>query len=886
MAGEFDDFPIAKKAAPGLSVGSGEFDEFPLADAGPSPGRAFLEQAIGGLTQGSAIAGGAVMGAGIGGATPLGPVGALAGGVIGAGAGYMFGEGAKGLAGIPDIESLPQDVRPAAVAGETIGQALPFGGATVGLARAGVRAAAPGIGTFINRILDYAGKAPRAFMAAEAGAAAAAGVAGGVAEAYFPGDPWARFSAEVGAGFLSPTRLFSNAASTAGSAVTRLVKQMAPAGRENRAAQILQDAVRLGGDDPQMVAAILSQPDALGLALTTGPKSGSATLAALEASLAEGSAKFGAEQKKVAESALASLRNMAEALRGTGDPRALAQAAELRAMHVRSLIQGRVQLVEADAVRAAKAISGDEPRDRAELSVMAGKMLTDSLKEMREVERSLWDTVPKLKTIEVKGIMQAYGRLRTEMLPEEKLPPIVEEFVSRMRTEKLLTDSGEVIRFRSRALSLAREAAGQGRLADARAFGQLAEAALDDLGQLRQFGDSYDLARTFSRELHDVYTRSFGGDALAKDTTGALRIPPEMLMERAMGAGGTGADVRLQDLENLAGFLTRQGLSSPEATNRFGQMLQAQERIIALAAADATDAATGRPNINKLSNFLRKNQGLLDRFPEVRDRIEDAIAMETRAQRVAESAKRGMKAIEKGAAFSRIENVESAVDAIRSAARGNAPGADLAAIARLAKRGGGPAVQGLRSAVIEHALDKAEDAKGAFSFIKFKAALDEPVKPGAPSLASVMETEGVLDAATRARMTEIVDKAVAIERSMRGGASVEELLKSNPDALTEIVIRITGAKIGTAAASAAGGGNHGLIAAAAGSKFMTKALERVDRVTVMKLLRDAMANPKLAATLLERPTSQAAQIRLARNIHAYLLSASVNLAGGGEQSSP
>lgn len=876
-------FEIDSPSGGGASEAENPFEiDAPVESSALEKAGAFAEQAIGGLTQGSAIAGGAVMGGAIGGAItgPFAPLGALGGAVIGAGAGYMFGEGAKKATGIPGADDLPPDVRPYAVAGETFGQGIPAAGAVAGLARAGVRAtSASGFGRFINRVLDYAGKRPGSFLAAETSSLGAASVAGGLSEAYFPSDPWARFGAEATAGAIAPTRHMIGAARNAADIVTRFVSTVAPTGRQNRAAQILQDAVRMGGDDPDAVAALLAHPDPLGLEMTAGQKSGSAGLIALESALAQDSARFGAEQKKVATSALATLRNTVDLLRATNDPNALAVAAEIRSMQIRTLIQGRVQKVEEEAYNAARAISADEPRARADLSRLASGLAKESLEEMRDIERQLWKEVPKLAPIQTNGIIQAYGRLRTELLPEEKLSPIIEDFVSRMRSQDLLTDAGEVIRFRSRALKLAREASSQQRFTDARAFGQLAEAALDDLAQLSGKGnEAYTTARTFSRELHDAFTRSFGGDALATDRAGALRIPPEMLLERAMGSGGTGADVRLGDLEELSSFLTRQGSSSPEAASRFGQMLQAQERIISLAAKDGLDPNTGRANVGKLGKFLRDNQGLLDRFPEVRERVQGAIDMETRASRVREAASRATKAIEKGTAFAKIEKMESTVDAIRTAIASKSPDADLTAMARLAKRGGDPAIQGLRASVIEHAAAKATTADGDFSFTRFKTALDEPVRPGAPSLSQVMQSEGILDAGSRARLDKVLEKAVAIETSIRKGINVDEILKNNPDALVEMVLRTAGAKLGSAVSNATGGSANSLIAASAGSKFMRQTFDRFDKVSVMKLLQDAARDPKLAAALLERPTSQAGQIRLARSIHAYLISASLSAA--------
>ena len=114
-------------------------------------------------------------------------------------------------------------------------------------------------------------------------------------------------------------------------------------------------------------------------------------------------------------------------------------------------------------------------------------------------------------------------------------------------TETAPITSGDLIKFRSDMLRLARESKGEG--VEAGFYAKLAKAADDDIGaknfqnmskeQIDQlskqeyaFMRDLSAANAFSKQLNDVFTRAFGGDLVAKTTSGRDRIIPELAAEK------------------------------------------------------------------------------------------------------------------------------------------------------------------------------------------------------------------------------------------------------------------------------------------------------------------------------------------------------------------
>ena len=865
------------------------------------------ERALGEFVKGTASLGGMSMGAAIGTTVGGGPgVGTAVGASLGFGAGQMFGTETERQLGIRRVEEMPEDQRPWGVAGEVLGGGIPFMALPLYAAQAGVRLPSSKVGRFLNKIVDYAAAKPFEFAAVELGSLFTAGGGGFAAEQYDPNNVPLRLTSEIVGGIFNPTRLVANLGKRAWSVGSSWVSSVAPgAAQETQAGRILREIVEMTGEDPAALSAALRAADLPGLNLTSGQKTGSEALIAMERKLIRDNARFGVEAEKSAREGLETLENMVTALRGTGDPGALRAAAQLREVYFRTLFANMVRSAEEEAVDAARRISGDTPRLRAVLGVRTEEILTQSLRDARAAERQLYDAIPRQTAATADNSMARYESIRDELLPEESLPPIIEGFIRRMRGEaepsnlpddivaeirrvfgeaprarvpgEPPTDVGELLRFRSRALALARDADAAGRPSEARHFGQMAEAALDDIGSVADpaVREAVDLARTFSRELHDTFTRSFAGEAMAVRQSGAPRIPPEAILSQAIGRGREVADVRLRQIEEATSFMVRHGMASPEAARNVGTMIDAQERIIRLAAAEAVDPNTGRASALRLGRFLQNNEGLLDRFPEVRRQMQEAVRTERNLRDVDALARGASPVVERRAAFAKVAGVESPADAIAKAIASDNPEAELSGMLRLARRGGADAVEGFQAAIWDNALRDA--SRGAeFSFERLGRAMTEPLRPGLPSLATFMVRHRLMTAGEATRLGEILVKVASIERSMIAGSRIDDLVPE-PNGLLSAYISAAGSKFGGWLARLHGGGST-LIAQSRGAEYFRSIFQKIPVGQTGEVLRQAARNPEFAAVLLERSTSQAKDIMTGRRLHAYLLASGLTAA--------
>lgn len=881
--------------------------------------------ATGGLLESLPLLAGALTGAKLG--APGGPWGMAAGTVIGGGAGALAGRSARNIAArvplgdstltTPSAEDVRPELRPYARGGEAVGAGLPIVAAPF---------AAPGarlpefqgarITPAVNRMLESAEKNPGAFFKNEIGALGSAGFAGGTAEHYRPGDTVTRVGAEIAGGAVNPSRyLFGAWDWTARQIAPRLktvadsVRHFASGGQpstfrsaasDTRAAQVLQDIVTQAGEDPAQLSRLLRQEAVPGMRMTAAQASGSPALMSLERKLAQESAKFGNESQRLAEDSLSQFKMTLYLLEGSGDPQALKEASRVREQYFRALITGRLQMAEARARSHASKIPLDTPEARSLLARDANTAVEEALRESRAVERELWGKVAREVPAAAENVIARFSQLQKEMLPEESIPYVMRGPVRRMAeggaaqsailgpdgkpimnlapTGK--TTSGELMLFRSRALELAREAAAKGNFSRARFYGNMAEAALDDLDRIATQVPGLTEARQFSKELNDTFTRTFAGESLATKGTGADRIPPEVMLRRAFGTGKEAGALRLKQLEDATAFLKNKGIGGPEAADKFDFMLDAQQLFLRQAASGAIDPVTGRASAIRLSRFMADNAELMERFPEIKRTLQDAVKSETGLQNVERWASNAQRTIDRDAAFAKVLRYDSPADAVRAAVSSNTPAKDFIQLAKVARSGGRDAIDGLKAAAWQDAMRRASTESGELSFVRLQSVLFNPVRPGQPSLMQIMKGQGLMTEAEAQSASFAIKRAMRIEEALaRGGRGGNwEHLVGNPDALQDLVIRISGAKLGGAIAGSVPGNaaqGHGLIAAAAGSSYLRKVLEKIPQGKVKDVLVEAALSPELMATLLTKPKTQAEGIRLARRLHAYLLQAGI-----------
>jgi hypothetical protein len=221
------------------------------------------------------------------------------------------------------------------------------------------------------------------------------------------------------------------------------------------------------------------------------------------------------------------------------------------------------------------------------------------------------------------------------------------------------------------------------------------------------------------------------------------------------------------------------------------------------------------------------------------------------------------------AAFAKFGKFENPVDVVSAAVAGRNPVSDLTGLAKLAKRGGQSAVDGLRASVWDDAIRRGADASGNVSAQRVYDSMFRPLGPNQPSIIKLMESQAVITPRDVARLESLFKEFQKIEKVAASGKSLESLI-GDVDPMFDLAVRVAGAKIGS---TMHGGGAGALVAAARGSTFARNIFEKVPNVKTRDLLIQAATDPAFAAMLLEKPRTASEGIKLSRQIHAYLIQA-------------
>lgn len=768
------------------------------------------------------------------------------------------------------LEDVPQEFRPIARAGEAIGASVPIAAAPFGVTREIGKV--PGL---VRPIVQAARSSPGKFAATEAGGALGAAQGAAVAELLAPGSHTAAVTGEMAGGFVNPIGAAARAAGGAGRGLSTLVKGFTRGGQETKAAETIQQAMLKAGENPERVAQLLREADLEGIALTAGQKSESPTLLALEATIASKNPNFDAAMRTRTQENMANLRKLIGQLEASGDPQLLKEAARMRGRYFDSLLQGRLEAARARMERTQTLIGGD----KGAASARATQILEDALGDARKAERALWEEVPKDIPIKAENTIAAHANVRSKMLPEEPLPPaFIENFVKRIskrpspESSKLIlpegvrapttptqlpdVSSGELLRFRSQMLANGREARAQSKWSEARIYEDMADGALADLAAME--GGAASEARAFSRSLNETFSRTFASDALAVKATGAERIAPEAVLQRAYGSGGALSNKRFQDLEAAAQFSGK-------------SMIQEQEEFLRAAATASVDPQTGRVNPGSLEGFMRNNAQMLNRYPALKKDLANASIAEQTFRNVQAAGEQASKAIQHRAAFAEVLRNENPAQAVRNVVNSANPQRGYEQLIKLARRGPQGSVDGLKAATLDYAARQATGATGDFSFERYRQVLNPSVPGRDSSLLRMMLNGNVMQQPEAARLTFILRNAERIERSLASKAKMSEVV-GDADALFDLVVRAVGANIGGASVFGQASGAP-IVLAGAGSKAARNLFEKLPRTRILDVIQEASQNPKFMAALLEKPASPVHARFLERQINAFLIQA-------------
>jgi hypothetical protein len=907
------------------------------------------------LSAGPSVAG-AVTGLKLG--LPLGPVGAVAGMVTGGIGGYYAGQSAedayKGF--------FPEPTDPTAKvyreAGKTFGGSLPFAAAVPYLpTMTGNR-----VSRFVTDIRDAAIRNPKTFKASEVMGALGASLGAGIAESEDPGAPGTRLAGEVVGGVLSPGRFLINQTGTVADGLSKIASSFSASSREARAANRLKTILEEFGEDiPALIRRLeadmpidqLSAPGGKRITPTSAQKTDSLGLTALESALGQTNKKFLAEARDQGRQAAQAYQLLTDRLKNIGTPDSLAMAAQLQEARFNSMIDGR--LADADKIAALKIskITKDTPQARRTIGETIKEQTELALRDARDYESSLWKdalsqmtrkpvdmppgvplnvvyipTLAPKNTVKdfldyttgigdavldkntpavVKSIMSKFG-VTPDAIKKYKAGRRSEEFAltgeipARFLPQTKDLDLSELVNYRSNLLTMAREAAGKGEASNANFYSTIAQSLMRDLDTVKS--PAFDEARTFSKSLNDVFTRTFAKTASeSADVTraGAERLPAEILVKRAFGANADVTAMRMNELEDAVKFMSTQydnavarfGADSPQAAalkpaadvSRAGavSMADAQQRVLRMGAAAAIDTtfdpATGREvtrlNTTKLKKFVAENKPMLDKMGITPD-LNDAVKAENAFRMVQNENSALMKRASDQYAFGQVLKLgsERPSIAIGSMLSGNNPVRDMKNLVKMAMDSdrSEAAVRGLKHSLYDYAYTKATGPSGNFSPQAFEDAFFKPLGPNQPSVANVMRANGIMTLSEMKNLKRLIDPMTRIERSMASGRTLDELVPGS-DAVEELVQRVIGARIGAAAAP---GGPGVLIAASAGSKAVRSIFDKMPSMGTVTIMERAAQDPAFMALLLKKGQTEREKLQIARQLHGYMLNAGLN----------
>ena len=851
------------------------------------------------------------------------PYGAGAGAVIGFGTGMM---GAMVLdplikSAVPPRYLQDPQLIPYFEGGRTLGE-------TIGAAPAVFRIpqmTGGRVAEYISRMGVEARRAPVSTLSFEGSTGVAAGTAGALSVAYDPSNELLRMGAEGLVGVFNPLHTMQAAGRTA----LEVLGRYSPSGREYKAAQYLQRIITQAGDDPQELIRLLLEDLPQGVPEpTAGQKTGSLALNALETTLGKQNPAFGSQLGPQGMQTFEALQNMLDQLRRDGNPAALAAAAQIESNAFQGLLSNRLAVAEQNA---AQAISRIGPRNRLatqEVGQILSNEVLNSLDDARAYGDALWKQA-ELEAVDVSsgerglsdavvtprrlravnssrgmleamtsvspdylrsmpgastarriagrfGItpesMQTYNQGKLSM-PYLQTSSVPENYVTGV-TER---NVGDMIQARSDLLKLARVHA-QADPNAARIYGEMAEAIYADMDTL-DF-PAYDRARAYTKELNDFYSRTFAGDMTSTDRTGAMKLTPEVIVQRAFGsytdvtyarmdqamASVGGLDTRYQRLVQELGPDHPQVLELKPFAERAAQgaasMRDAQQQWLLLGAQKALEEtldADGRTistlNKNKLDKFILDNRPYLAAAGLLAD-LQNASTAEATLRQVVDANSAFNNGVKEQAAFARVlgnKNINP-TRTVRDVLSSDNPVVQLRRLMTLARNADDPnAVEGLKSILYDYAFTSAGGNRG-FSPSAYYETLFEPLNGilNKPSMIQIMESSGVISSTEIGNLQRLIRPMRVIEQSLHMGAQADAVLAQPKSAVEELAVSYLGSKL----AAVGSGSAQSLVLAGRGASIARDMLLNKPAMYIQDILQAAVRDPRKMATLLTRITPQ------------------------------
>jgi hypothetical protein len=505
-------------------------------------------------------------------------------------------------------------------------------------------------------------------------------------------------------------------------------------------------------------------------------------------------------------------------------------------------------------------------------SIQASEVVAKELRRAENIakanQKMLWSKIPEDFKVDVSGTRSTIQSLAASAtrIGKGNLPPEASDFLK--ATQGTGTDRVDEINSLYTAMrDTARNAMSGDKVNrdQARISNSIADAILDDLDSIRPDTDVNKMiveARTFSRQMHDKFSRGTAGKLLKRTGRGEDAIPQGLTLQRTIGSGGDAGSIAQREIAAATDSVPEIG----EASNATANYL----RNIFNDKAFSGD----KFSLTAAENFLGANQRLLDRFPNVLAEIQQSIASQSKLQ-AATSRTSGLSSAVKQSTSAKFAqaNPEKALDAVINAQDPRKAMSNLIASAKKDKTGA--ALNGIKRAVIDVLINRSlkirdivSDA-GATSELRgtnLSEALSDNVLGGIAKQA--LSKAEMYNVRIISKELEKLDKARVLS-SVGEGMSLFK-----PNSIISIASRILAARYG----STLGGGMGGsLQSAQLASGRAQRLLEGLTNSKAQQLMIDTVQDPELMRTMLLDISNPKNLARLEKSLAPYIVGSVVGI---------
>lgn len=779
-----------------------------------------------------------------------------------------------GVMGDVDTEAEPETT--AGAAGRFTGETVPYiiGGPaafTRGAAGQLGRLQAPARGLLGNArqavtrfgedIARTARERPARFAAGELGGAAGAGAGGHIASEQVPDSDAAELVGEV-LGGLSPTvmtptptitALRAGANVTARLPVIRKVLGKTFKPKELRARERIERA----DTDPEGAAREMDKADVIP-GLTPAQQTGRPGLLELERSVLDSSD----ELRRRGDDQIRDMDKLIrESMRETGGDVPIErtrEALEEAQGHLASLLDTRLRLAAQRADERLQAVSPGTSRERA--NVIAREELGKALKDARAQERELYSAIPADVEVPTANIRRALQRELANLGKAQRgdIPSVARRLLSKESDDYLgaQTTIREMRGLQSKLRERSRQARSRGQFNAARIADDLANSITDDVARAQGGEDVagiVDNAVSFSRTLHDRFSRGVPGRILKSAREGGAATPESLTLETTLFGSGPRARENFRQMRNAV----------REDPAQFEGAVEDYVKDEFLRSAFPGDEFNAR----SAKRFMERNRDLLEEFPRVRADLQKTVE----TQDAANALRRRTDSIAARLRNPRVSKAtlliqKSPDDAFAAIEQSRHPGREVQNLINMARRDqSGEALEGLKTAYIDRLLRQAEVTRGEHSFIsgrRFREALGRS-QPVARRLLSDGE---------RSRLNKALSTAERLDAAREAKPSKEGVIGDIPGNVTSMLSRVMSAQAGRMVAERTGGGT-----VQTPGIFVGQAAERLRNLVAdpaKRLLTDAITaedGSLMRALLLDEVKAvPKARAKTSRRLHGWL----------------